>query len=81
MTSSPLFSSTNVSEVYKVYEGASEAFLKHFKYQIDFGITTQTSSSNFTLHVHDASIDERKWLEAKVSEICEEKLTKVEKSS
>jgi hypothetical protein len=81
MTSTPIFSSTNVSDVYKVYEVVHEAFLKQHKYQMDFGITTQTSDPNFTLNAHDANADERKWLEVKVSEVVEEKLKKSEKGS
>jgi len=76
MTNTPIFSSTNVSEVYKVYENVNVSFLKHFKYQMDFGITTQTSATEFTLNAHDANPDERKWLEAKVSEMREENLKK-----
>lgn len=71
-----LFSSVLVREVYDVYHHLNEEFLKVFKHQAEFRITTTTSGKEFYLAVEDATETERKWLEDSVFELSQKKLKK-----
>jgi hypothetical protein len=72
-----LFSSTNVTEVYKVYEILKNEFLKRFKCAAEFRITTFSSSREFSLSVDDASEEERNWLKVEALKIVERNFEKV----
>ena len=72
-----LFSSTNVTEVYKVYEILKNEFLKRFKCAAEFRITTLSSSREFSLSVDDASEEESNWLKSEAVKIVERKFEKV----
>lgn len=77
MNRSLLFSSTNVTEVYKVYEILKNEFLKRFKCSAEFRITTLSSSREFSLSVDDASEEESNWLKSEAVKIVERKFEKV----
>jgi hypothetical protein len=72
-----LFSSINVTEVYKLYEILNGEFLKKFKFAAEFRITTFSSSREFSLSVDDASEEERNWLREETLKIVERKFEKV----
>jgi hypothetical protein len=76
MKLNPIFSSKDVKEVYEMYNLLNEGFLKNFKYQAEFRITTTSFNSEFVLSVEYFSEIERKWLEDKVLEISSEKVKK-----
>jgi hypothetical protein len=76
MKLNPIFNSKDVKEVYEVYNALNEGFLKNFKYQAEFRITTTSFNSEFVLSVEYFSEIERKWLEDKVLEISSEKVKK-----
>lgn len=71
-----LICSTVVSEIYEIYSTLNEEFLKAFKHQAEFKISTTTSGKEFCLGVEDVSETERKWLENAVFEISQKKLKK-----
>jgi hypothetical protein len=72
-----LFSSTNVGNIYKLYEILNADFLKRFKHAAEFRITTLSHSRDFSLSVEDASEEERKWLQDATLKIVERKFEKV----
>jgi hypothetical protein len=72
-----LFSSTNVQEIYKLYEILNADFLKRFKFAAEFRITAFSSSRDFSLAVEDASEEERNWLKEEVLKIVERKFEKI----
>lgn len=76
MKLNPIFSSKDVKEVYEMYNLLNEGFLKNFKYQAEFRITTSSFKSDFVLSAEYFSEIERKWLEDKVLEISSEKVKK-----
>jgi len=71
-----LFCARNVQDVYAVYQTLSEEFLKKFKCQADFRISTTTMQSDVCLNVQDASEEERKWLQEMTFQISEKKFKK-----
>lgn len=72
-----LFSSSNVNNIYKLYEILNAEFLKQFKYAAEFRITTTSSSREFSLSVEDASEQERNWLKDATLKILERNFEKV----
>lgn len=72
-----LFSSTNVKEVYKLYEILNADFLKEFKFTAEFRLTTLSFSQEFSLSVQDVSVQQFKWLQDATLEIVEKKFRKV----
>ena len=72
-----LFSSTNVGNIYKLYEILNADFLKRFKHAAEFRITTLSHSRDFSLSVEDASEEDRKWLQDATLKIVERKFEKV----
>lgn len=72
-----LFSSSNVNNIYKLYEILNAEFLKRFKYAAEFRITTLSHSRDFSLSVEDASEEERKWLQDATLKILERNFEKV----
>jgi len=72
-----LFSSTNVGNIYKLYEILNADFLKRFKHAAEFRITTLSHSRDFSLSVEDASEEERKWLKDATLKILERNFEKV----
>jgi len=72
-----LFASSNVSNIYKLYKILNEGFLKNFKRQVEFRISTVSSSKEFSLDVLNAAEDQRKWLETKALTIVERNFEKV----
>lgn len=72
-----LFSSSNVNNIYKLYEILNAEFLKQFKYAAEFRITTISSSREFSLLVEDASEQERNWLKDATLKILERNFEKV----
>ena len=72
-----LFSSSNVQEIYKLYEILNAEFLKRFKFSAEFRITTISSSRDFSLSVEYASEEECNWLKDATLKILERKFEKV----
>lgn len=72
-----LFSSSNVQEIYKLYEILNAEFLKRFKFSAEFRITTISSSRDFSLSVEHASEEECNWLKDATLKILERKFEKV----
>jgi len=72
-----LFCARNVQEVYRLYQILNEEFLKIFKYQAEFRISTTTAQSDVCLNVQDASQEERKWLMDATMQVLEKKFNKV----
>lgn len=64
-----IFSSQDLSQVYSVYEKVSNHFLKQFKFQAEFVISSYTSDKGSILFVVTENASHVKWLEDKVSEI------------
>ena len=77
MKSNLLFSSTNVKEIYELYQILNADFLKEFKSSAEFRITTLSSSREFSLSVQDVSAQQFKWLQDAALEIVEKKFKKV----
>ena len=77
MTSQTLFTSTKVQEVYGLYDTLNNAFLKRFKYQAEFRITTMTTGRDFSLNVQDVNEEERNWLMDATMQVLEKKFEKV----
>ena len=69
-----LICSTIVREIYEIYSTLNDEFLKAFKHQAEFRITTTTSGKDFCLGVEDVTETERKWLENAVLELSQKKL-------
>lgn len=77
MKSTLLFSSTNVKEIYKLYEILNADFLKEFKCSAEFKITTFSSSREFSLSAQDVSVQQFKWLQDATLEIVEKNFGKI----
>ena len=77
MKSTLLFSSTNVKEIYKLYEILNADFLKEFKCSAEFNITTFSSSREFSLSAQDVSVQQFKWLQDATLEIVEKNFGKI----
>ena len=77
MRSNLLFSSSDVKEVYKLYEILNADFLKEFKFTAEFRLTTLSFSRDFSLSVEDVSAQQFKWLQDATLEIVEKKFKKV----
>ena len=77
MKSTLLFSSTNVKEIYELYQILNADFLKEFKSSAEFRITTFSSSREFSLSAQDVSVQQLKWLQDATSEIVEKKFGKI----
>jgi hypothetical protein len=76
MPSVTIFSSSDIKEVYDVCKEASASFLKHFKFQAEFGISHKTTEKVYSLVAHDVNSVEQKFLETSVLEISQKKLKK-----
>lgn len=76
MTKHTLFCSTDVQEIYRVYQALSESFLKAFKQQAEFRISTVTSGKDFCLDVEDVTETQHNWLKTATLEILEKKSEK-----
>lgn len=76
MSNHTLFCSSDVQEVYRLYQTLSDEFLKFHKHQAEFRITTITSAKDFCLSVEYASETERKWLQDATLQILEKKFEK-----
>ena len=72
-----LFSSSNVNNIYKLYEILNAEFLNRFKFSAEFRITTISSSREFSLSVEDTSEQERNWLKDATLKILERNFEKV----
>lgn len=72
-----LFCARNVQEVYRLYQILNEEFLKTFKHQAEFRISTTTAQSDVCLNVQDTSQEERKWLMDATMQVLEKKFNKV----
>lgn len=76
-TKHAIFSSKNTSEIYSVYQQVSEEFLKHFKFQAEFVISSYTSNKNSVLFVSCENPSQVKWLENKTLELSQKFSKKV----
>lgn len=76
-TKHAIFSSKNTSEIYSVYQQVSEEFLKHFKFQAEFVISSYTSNKNSVLFVSCENSSQVKWLENKTLELSQKFSKKV----
>lgn len=76
MSKNPLFCSTNVQEIYQLYQRLNDEFLKAHKYQAEFRISTTTSANEFCLSVEHETESERKWLTDATFQILEKKFEK-----
>jgi len=77
MKDNTLFCSPDAQEIYRVYQILNRDFLKVFKFQAEFRITTISSRKDFCLSVEHVSESERKWLKDATLQILEKKYESV----